>query len=305
MTSAVRSLLKKLAERSLVAAGVPDLVRTLRPAAGVVLTYHNVIPDGEEPGGDRSLHLPREEFARHLDLLQETHRVVSLTSLLLGRADEEGRPRAAVTFDDGYRGALTSGLRELRGRGLPCTVFVPPGLLGASAVWWDALANPEQGRLRPAVRRRALAEAHGREEEVRRWAKAGGLELSPQPEHASIVSETFLEDVAAEPDVSVGGHGWSHANMIVLEDGELEEEIRRTRAWLQERFSDITVPWLSLPYGHGDERVTKTALEAGYEGVLTLSGERVPAGPDLREIPRVNVPAGLSPEGFLLKTAGL
>lgn len=304
MTAALRRILKSVAEQGLVAARIPDAVRALRPPGGVVLTYHNVVPDGEPPGGDRSLHLPRAEFARHLDALRESHRIVSLEVLLRARGSG-GRPRAAITFDDAYRGALTAGLGELADRGLPCTVFAAPGLLGRSSLWWDALSTTAEEGVPDSVRREALTRGRGRDGEVRRWARAGGLTLAPQPEHAAVADEALLREVVATGQVGVGSHGWEHANLVELAGDELDREVRRPLAWLQERFEDSLVPWLSLPYGHASERVTRAALDAGYEGVLTLTGERAPPGRQVREVPRLNVPSGMSPEGLLLRAAGL
>ena len=304
MTASLRSAVKRVAERGLVAARLPNLIWTLSSESAVILTYHNVVPDGESAGGDRSLHLPREDFARHLDLLVESHGVVSLETLLRGTASN-GRPQAAITFDDAYRGALTAGVGELTERGLPFSVFVPPGLLGSSSVWWDALATPEEGRVPPEVREAALVRARGRDDDVRRWAEQRGLTLAPQPRHASLVDEDLLDEVLELAGGAVGAHGWSHANLVELGDAELDEEVRRPLTWLRERFADCVVPWLSLPYGHSSRRVTAAALDAGYEGVLTLEGRRVRPGRSPREVPRVTVPAGVSPEGFLLRTAGL
>lgn len=303
----MRALFKALAERSLVAAGAPALLRSVRGGDAVILNYHNVVPDGAPPGGDRSLHLPRSVFGRHLDLLAETHRLVDLASAIRGRGPGGGRPLAAVTLDDGYRGALTVGLEELRARGVPCTVFVPPALLGAGSLWWDALAPTGPGGLPDAIREEALARAKGRPEDVRRWAEERGLTPRSQPDHAGLVDEDELREVAGLEGVSVGAHGWTHADLTRLDPDDLREELRRPLLWLRDRFAESLVPWLSLPYGRSAENVVSAALEAGYRGVLDLSGG--PVGDDDRaaagRIPRQNVPAGLSPAGLLLRAAGL
>lgn len=303
----VRSLVKRVAERSLVALGGPRLIRAARRGDDVVLAYHNVVPDGEAPGGDRSLHLPRADFARQLDVLAETHSVVDLETVLGGGGRGRRPPRAAVTFDDGYRGALTVGLDELAARGMPCTVFVPPALLGAGEVWWDALAPDGGGGLPAGLREEALAEADGRADDVWRWAERRGLSRRPQPDHAGLVDEGELADAARREGVSVGSHGWSHADLTRLEETEVREELRRPLAWLEERFGARLVRWLSLPYGRWTDAVVSAAVEAGYRGVLDLSRRLVDpdALPGARRIPRVNVPAGITPEGFRLRAAGL
>jgi peptidoglycan/xylan/chitin deacetylase (PgdA/CDA1 family) len=303
--SGVRGLLKRLAERSLVALGGWRVLRIVGSADAVVLAYHNVVPDGASFGGDRSLHLDRADFARQLDLLAESHEVVALETLVGADDGKGGPPRAAVTFDDGYRGALTVGLEELEARGMPCTVFVPPALLGADRTWWDALATGDG--LPEELRDEALTRAKGRADDVWRWAEGRGLDPGPQPGHAGLVDPDELAEAAAGDGVTVGSHGWSHANLACLDGGELDEELRRPLEWLEERFPGSLVRWLSLPYGLGGERVVAAALEAGYRGVLDLSGEMVDgeALRAARRIPRRNIPAGMTAEGFRLRALGL
>ena len=296
-----------MAERTLVGMRAPRLLRFARSRAGVVVNYHNVVPDGQPAGGDRSLHISRSDFARQLDVLMETHEVTGLPSLIEAGGSDGSSPSAAITIDDGYRGALTVGLRELRSRGLPCTIFVPPALLGAEALWWDALAPEGPGGLPTPLREEALTLAGGRPEDVWSWAARRGLERRPQPPHAGLVGEDELGDVVRREGVTVGAHGWTHANLAVLGGKELEDELGRPLNWLKERFGAAFVPWLSLPYGRSTEQVVSTAVEAGYRGVLDISGRLLEA--ELRNqdrtVPRINIPAGLTVDGFRLRTAGL
>ena len=303
----LRAFVKSLTEQSLVALGGPRLVRVLRSERDVVLAYHNVIPDGSPPGGDRSLHLSRADFARQMDLLDETCDVVDLNTLIQTRRDLGGRPLAAVTFDDGYRGALTVGVDELEARGMPCTVFVPPGLLGIDAPWWDALASEDGTGLAPKLRDGALDRAKGRSDDVFRWAEERGVPAHDQPRHAGLVDEGELAAVVERGGVTVGAHGWTHADLTRVETDELRFELGRPLKWLQARFGDAVIPWVSVPYGRWSDDVVDMALDVGYEGVIDLSGKLVERR-DLaenRRLHRKNIPAGISPEGYLLRLAGL
>jgi hypothetical protein len=52
--------------------------------------------------------------------------------------------------------------------------------------------------------------------------------------------------------------------------------------------------------------VRLAAARAGYEGALAIDGGWLPAvPPDRYALPRVNVPPGLSLNGFVLRGAGL
>ena len=86
----------------------------------------------------------------------------------------------------------------------------------------------------------------------------------------------------------------------------LREELSLPLRWLRERF-DRAIPWLSYPYGLANGRVEAAAAAAGYTAALALS-ERAwfdPATVNRYAVPRLNVPAGLSLNGFVLRASGL
>ncbi len=283
--------------------GVPALARRLRRADAVILAYHNVIPDGEPPGGDRSLHLPRTAFAQQLDVLCRTHDVVPLSEVLEG--EPSSRRRAVVTFDDAYRGALTVGLAELAARGLPATVFVAPARVGDRAFWWDALAG--QDGLAPELRERALASLAGEDARIRAWAGAQGHTATEVSAARRCATEVELKRAAAQPGITFGSHSWSHANLTRLEQTELELELTRPLAWLRQRYGSITIPWIAYPYGLVSSGVQEAAARAGYRGGLCVSGGALRAGARAKPLalPRLSVPAGVSVRGFSLRLAGV
>ncbi len=132
--------LSRPVDLTVVRTGLTRLGRSLSRSRVLVLAYHNIVPEGAEDAGDPSLHLPEKQFARQLDLLVETHTIVPLQSALTD-AWEPNRPRAVITFDDAYRGAVTVGIDEIVRREIPATVFVTPAFVDGRSFWWDALAR--------------------------------------------------------------------------------------------------------------------------------------------------------------------
>lgn len=299
-----RSVVKRMAESALVAAGLPALGRARLRGRGLVLAYHNIVPEGGTPAGDRSLHLPRSAFAAQLDALGEDYRVVPLPEIV--REDTgDGRPRVAITFDDAYRGAVTCGVDELVRRGLPATIFVCPGRLEGHRFWWDEVLPEAAGLLPDEFRKLCLGRFEGRGAEIRRWAEEGHLPLARVPEHAFTATEAELGEVAARPGITLGSHSWSHPNLARLDSGELSQELEGSLRWLSERF-ESTVPWLAYPYGESDGAVEEAARSAGYDGALRIDGGWVGSAPeDLFRLPRLNIPAGLSAAGFELRVSGV
>lgn len=268
----------------------------------LVLAYHNVVPAGERPSGAWSLHLSQAAFAAQLDALARTHRVVPLATI-----DEEptgDRPRAVVTFDDAYRGAVSVGVAELVKRRMPATIFVAPGLF-ETFPWWDRLAVPATGDLPRSVSNAALAAGAGRAGPV---AATLGEGVSTLPEWAQIASEAEVRTVGRQPGITLGGHAWSHPDLTALDQPDLAEELTRTMAWLRGLEGGMT-PWLAYPYGRTNAAVARATSAAGYAGAVRIDGGWLSSRPLTGEtrfnIPRLNVPSGLSVSGFRLRIAGL
>lgn len=289
----------------LVARGGPSAaVASLRRGSRLVLAYHNIVPDSDESVGEQSLHLPLSRFREQLDALQRSHDVVSLSEILVPKRGAR-RPLVAITFDDAYRGCLTLGLPELERRGLPSTVFVAPRLIGSAGCWWDQLSSPETGSMDPEVRDQVLTTLVGDGEEALRWALSRGLVPRDCPPVAGIGTEEELLAAARLGGVSFGAHSWSHRNLPLLSELELDRELRAPMDWLRERIPGV-MPWLAFPYGLHSPRVTAHARRAGYDAVLRIFGGRMSAADDVsREIPRLNIPAAVRTDRFMLLTRGL
>lgn len=299
----LRVLVKRTAERLLVAGGAAALARRRLGARTLVLAYHNVVPDGCDSVGDRSLHLPIAAFRRQIELLRAHAEVVPLEALLDPPERSVTGPRVAVTFDDAYRGALRAAIPVLREAGLPCTVFVAPALLGAGTTWWDALAG-SGGALPPASREHALWRLGGRAEDVRRWAREAGQAWREVPEWAQPASEAELLEAAAGAGVRIGLHSWKHANLAILGGAEVEADTRRTLDWLAAR-GIAALPALAFPYGLHSPACAGALAAAGVRAAFRVEGGWSSAGDAPFALPRLNIPSGLSADGFALRLAGL
>lgn len=300
----MREGVKQAVLRLAVDVGVASLSRRWHARSGVILAYHNIVPDGTVPDGERPLHLPQSQFSRQLDRLAETHEIVGLDRLLA--ADRRDRPVAAITFDDAYRGALTAGLEELRARDLPATYFVCPGLLGGVTFWWDAIASENSGLLSDEVRLRALSDLEGRRSRILRWAEREGIPLGTVRRSCRSGSFTELRDAADHSGVTIGSHTWSHPNLQSIGAEEGRREVKRARTWLMRKLPSV-IPWLAYPYGLAPSQ----PLGLKHDGddfavtieprLVDLENPRANSSP----IPRVNISASLSLSRFELLVSGL
>jgi peptidoglycan/xylan/chitin deacetylase (PgdA/CDA1 family) len=301
----MRSRLKRSLEIGLVRSGLAELWRRVSGKDAVVLAYHNVVPEGDRPLGDISLHLPLPSFLAQVDLLSENCTIVPLQELIVA-VRHEGKPLAAITFDDAYRGALELGVPELIKRELPATVFVAPGLLGCEGFWWDQVADPSSGAVPPEFRRAAFRDFGGRQERILETARSLGWKWGPMPDLYRPASEGAVDALALHPLVTLGSHTWSHVHLPSVPAAEAEAEFRRSRQWLEDRSVPNPI-LLSYPYGAYPEGMETSLLEAGYEAGFLIQGgamrlRDVTAGRMV--LPRVNVPRGLSPNGLRARISG-
>lgn len=297
---------KRSVESLLVVSGVAAALARLQRPAAAVLAYHNIVPSGEPLAGDVSLHVDQRVFGEQLDFVAERCDVVPLDRLADG-APSGGRTRVAITFDDAYLGTMTAGLEELKRRGLPATVFVPPGALGGEGFWWDRLAPPGGGPLAEPLRRHALEALEGRQERVLAWATSEGLPGSALPPHARPADEATVVQTARQNGISLGAHTWSHPNLAALPPEAVRDELERSKTWLGAR-APRYIDWLAYPYGLRTDAVVAEAAEH-FEGAVLIEGglaqSRGRWSAPVHATPRLNVPRGLTLEGLALRLAGL
>lgn len=302
----IRSLVKRAIEIGLVGSGTAAILRRLHRTDAVILAYHNVVEDESPDAGDSALHLRRSDLINQLEMLARTHEIVPLDRLISEDRNVRARPRAALTFDDAYHGAVTIAVPEIAMRGHPVTVFVSPSFLDGGVFWWDALADSGGNGLDPETRAVVLDQLAGDTVRAKQWAAGTGkLWNDDLPATHKCVSTSKLERAASMPEVTLGSHTWTHANLTRISDAQLREELTRPLNWLRERFERVS-GILCYPYGSYSAGIEAAAAGLGYHSGLrveggTLRGDRVAAF----SAPRINVPARLSRDGFLLRTAGL
>ncbi len=80
--------------------------------------------------------------------------------------------------------------------------------------------------------------------------------------------------------MQIGSHGCSHRNLLNLNKDEIETELIKSRQILEDVLG-CPVRSFSIPFGFGDKRLVKLAIEAGYQTICTSEVKlfRVDANP--------------------------
>ena len=280
--------------------GITTLARQLRHGA-LVLCYHNVVPsDGaEEPFGDPALHLPLDRFMAQISWLKDHYLVVPLRDLVARL--ESGRPvrgLAAITFDDGYAGALTLAVPALRKLGLPATIFIV-GEAAGRVFWWDypAIAGDESD----SARRHRLEALGGDRDKILRETIVA---LTDVPDTRLPAEWAVIRQAAHSGGIDLGAHTLTHRTLTTLGDGDLRSEIEASRDII-EQHGGVRPDSFSYPYGIWDARVRDAVRRAGYRAAVTLEFGLNTPGIDPCALRRVNVPSSISLAAFAGWAAGV
>ncbi len=239
-------------------------------------------------------------FTDHMDVLRERVDVVPLTELV--GAPSRGRPRVAITFDDGYADNALTAAPILDLVGVPATFFVVSGDPGEE-LWGDRLGHllldapgtPDvqldvagRGftcRLGPPAEREAALLALKRrlrtapleiDAVLRAVERQTGAPAWPCAEHRRLDAPE-LRRLASRHEV--GAHSRTHRMLTGLDDASLRDELEGSRR-------DITaitgVETVSCAYPYGgvkayDARVVAATRRAGFRlGCINVRGEVEP-----------------------------
>jgi peptidoglycan/xylan/chitin deacetylase (PgdA/CDA1 family) len=104
----------------------------------LILAYHRIADLDSDP---QLLSVTPQNFAQHLEQLQENYNLISLSDLGHALATKKLPKRAVVlTLDDGYADNLLNAKPLLEKNNIPATVFVTTGATGQeNEFWWDEL----------------------------------------------------------------------------------------------------------------------------------------------------------------------
>jgi peptidoglycan/xylan/chitin deacetylase (PgdA/CDA1 family) len=205
------------------------VARAIRPISRLrarplfsVLAYHRI----DRGGGGMSV--SPQAFIGHLDWLDEHG--IEVVPLEAFSADAGGRPRVALTFDDGYRSVADVAWPELRDRRFPATLYVVSRTLRSGRRFsWDA---------------------------------------SIPPGDAALIGRSALLDLAAD-GLSIGSHTRTHVYLPSVDPDRVRDEVGGSREELEDELGQ-PVTSFSYPQGGWNSSIRSLVARAGYETAVTM-----------------------------------
>ena len=251
---------------------------------------------------------PADAFRAQLRFLTGLFRIVPLDGVLESDSvGGDGRPKLALTFDDGLRNNFTAAYPVLRELGVPATFFVCPGLVQSRRWIWNLECRARLARMSCEQRRAYAAELEVDSPEIEpiiarlkylpygeRVAAAERLaRLAPdlvptEDERLEYDLMTWEELKALDPSiVTIGGHSTHHEILTGLEPAHLEREVAECRDLL-ERQLDRPIRHFCYPDGAHDARVVD-CVGRYFETAVTTRTAFVARQPARLELPRISM----------------
>lgn len=291
-----------------------------RKGMPLVVGYHRVVRDFDRADSlsISPMLTSARTFEQHLDWIGRRYRFVSLDELAVTLENQEtnGKPVAAITFDDGYRDVYQNAFPILKRKGIPAAVFVVTNLIGTHRLQvHDELhlllsAMFEQPRVSRDDRWRGLvASLELTDQQSERLTRR--LIGAKEPFQATrAVLETFNQaaierfldalrdgfrfqedelrrfqmldwDMLAEMvagGVTVGSHTQSHALLANETPQVLRDEVEGSRRELEQRLG-VPIRHFAYPDGQFNASAIQAVADAGYRTAYTICAHRDQAHP--------------------------
>jgi len=252
-------------------------------------------------------------FRRQLGYLARTMRPVSLEDVLAAMYAGRSLPARAVllTFDDGHRSLLETGLPLLRERGFPAVAFIVPGVLDTDQPFWWTETEQLLGQGGRSARFPDLAPA----------AMVSRLKRVPDAQRLEVIAE--LRETANGPPprtpqlrraelpllesagITVGNHSVTHPCLPNCDDDKVVAEVAEAHRLLRDALGREPAAF-AYPNGDWDQRAEQALADAGYETAFLFDHRANPSTPrhPLR-ISRVRVNSTTSLGRFAMIVSGL
>jgi len=188
-------------------------------------------------------------------------------------------PGVLLTFDDGFANNHDVVLPLLERHEAPAVLFVATQHIGGGG------------------RRLGFVE----ESACLAWGDIDSMPREAASDLFDGLGEDQLVACASHELITIGAHSVSHARLTAVDDAQLEDEIRRSKAVLEE-LTGAVVDLFAYPYGDADNRVACAVSEAGFRAAF-VEGP-LPIEFAAMAIPRVGL-HGARPWYMAAKLSGL
>ncbi len=270
--------------------------------------YHGVMSDKSTVDNGDWLQVKAHEFKAQMAWLKKHYDVCTLESILKNQDTPTQKPRAVITFDDGYANNYQYAYPILQEFELPATIFITTGMIGSNKLfWWDKVHLATHGKMSPDTRRAFEERCKQLEPQALEnyidhdFLPSQGTEVTQFSDEAyqayRPLTHEELAKLAESHLITLGSHTHNHEILTQLSD----EQVNQT---LQQSITDLRplidhVKFFAAPNGYYKPHHLEIFKQTGFKAAV--STERRIYLPNVfnpYEIPRIGVGRGYTQSAF-------
>lgn len=300
-------MLRHQVHRALNSLGFAGVFRWLHRRQVAVLMYHGVLPDDDPLAEDSWLQVRTSEFRWQMNYVKTHYQVVRLADMLKPDAKWDGRPRAVITFDDGYANNFHWALPVLRELDIPATVFVSTAYVNTRRLfWWDRLRltlSPIIPLPNAWIRKLKTMEPSTIDAEIDATLEARGLKsITTSPPSFRALTHEELHALVESGLIDIGSHTHGHEILERMSD----ERIRATLRTSVEVLAGlgINARLFAAPNGDYTQAQIQLIAEQGFDACVATHRALWNRPTQPYRIPRFGVGRGVSKDEFPLMISG-
>lgn len=288
--------------------GLPQIFRWINRHRVPVLMYHGVLPDGDPLAEDSWLQVKESEFRWQMAYMKEHYEVIHLSEALKQGSRSKGKPRAVITFDDGYANNYYCALPILKEFQIPATIFVTTSHVDTDKMfWWDRLRitlTPIVPLPKEWIEKLKTMKPSRIDSEINSTLEDRGLKsITVSPESYRCLTSVEIRSMIDDGLIQIGSHTHCHDILERLDPEEVRTTLRNSTEKLREW--GIETNLFAAPNGtYLDAQIPLIKAENFASCVSTYSDLwSCPSTP--YRIPRCPVGRGADPAWFALLISGV
>lgn len=304
-------MFKRFITKGLARSGANAAMRRINRHGITVLMYHGVMEDEFGVASDDWLQVRASEFRSQMRYLREHFRVVPLERAW--ETPSGGKPRAVLTFDDGYANNFRVAYPILREFGFPATIFLVAGAIGSRQLFWfDRLQLTLKGRVASGelkhIKEKFKANTHPHKIDAAvdalllKTCEPGAIPEQVVEAYRPLAREEIGE-MAASGLVRFGSHTHRHEILTRLSQAEAEQTLAQSLVVLK------ALPgyggYFCFPNGDWAPEHVRLCQRLGFEGALLTRPGVWRAGVEAFGIPRFGIGRGMDTAAFAAVVSGI